>query len=108
QNPSNSAVLSRATYSFHTFQNYTQQLIQAGQAGETDATENDNGADLQDGTYTLEEKNYSHGYRTVFSIVVKDGKVTESDYDNVNEAGDSKKDDVDYYISMKVKSGTKP
>ncbi|HIY57961.1 MAG TPA: FMN-binding protein [Candidatus Tetragenococcus pullicola] len=108
QNPSNIEVVSGATHSFHSFQNYAQQLIQAAQAGETDAIEIDNGADLQDGTYTLEEKNYSHGYRTVFSIVVKDGKVTESDFDNVNEAGDSKKDDADYNTSMKDQSGTNP
>ena len=33
------------------------------------------GADLKDGTYKLEEKNYEHGYRTVFSITVKDAKL---------------------------------
>ena len=55
--------------------NYAQQLIQAAQAGKTDTIEIDNGAPLKDGTYTLEEKNYSHNYRVVFSITVKDGKL---------------------------------
>jgi major membrane immunogen (membrane-anchored lipoprotein) len=32
---------------------------------------------MQDGTYSLAEKNYSHGYRVTFSITVKDGKITE-------------------------------
>ena len=43
------------------------------------------GGELQDGTYKLEEKNYSNGYRAVFEMVVKDGKITESKYDNINE-----------------------
>lgn len=32
------------------------------------------GGDLQDGTYKLEEKNYSNGYRAVFEMVVKTAK----------------------------------
>ena len=35
------------------------------------------GGELKDGTYKLEEKNYSNGYRAVFEMVVKDGKITE-------------------------------
>ncbi|MEA4830249.1 MAG: FMN-binding protein, partial [Enterococcus thailandicus] len=66
------------------------------------------GGELQDGTYKLEEKNYSNGYRTVFTIVVKDGKITESNYDNVNEDGKSKQEDADYNKNMKAKSGTNP
>lgn len=63
---------------------------------------------LEDGTYKLEEKNYSHGYRVVFTIEVKDGKIVESDYDYVNEKGESKKDDAEYNKSMQDKSGTAP
>ena len=63
---------------------------------------------LQEGTYTLEEKNYSNGYRVVFSIVVKDGKVAESNYDNINEAGESKVDDADYNAMMLEKAGIAP
>ena len=66
------------------------------------------GGELKDGTYTLEEKNYSNDYRTVFSIVVKDGKITESNYDNVNEAGESKVKNKEYDDMMKDKSGTGP
>ncbi len=108
QNPENIDVVTGATHSFHAFQNYAQQLIQAAQAGNTDKIEIDNGADLKDGTYTLEEKNDSYGYHAVFSIVVKDGKVTESNFDNVNANGDSKKDDADYNKSMKDQAGTSP
>jgi len=63
QSPSSIEVVSGATHSFDSFQNYAQQLIQAAQAGNTETIEIDNGADLKDGTYTLEEKNYSNGYR---------------------------------------------
>ncbi|WP_291292048.1 extracellular electron transfer flavoprotein PplA [Enterococcus sp.] len=108
QSPSSIEVVSGATHSFDSFQNYAQQLIQAAQAGNTDTIEIDNGADLQDGTYKLEEKNYSNGYRVAFSITVKDGKVSESNYDYVNEDGKSKKDDTEYNENMKAKSGTNP
>ncbi|MHC5228033.1 extracellular electron transfer flavoprotein PplA [Enterococcus sp. LJL99] len=101
-------VVTGATHSSHAFQNYAQQLIQAAQMGDTDTIEIDNGAALKDGTYTLKEKNDSNGYHTQFSIVVKDGKVTESNYDSVNADGKSKKDDADYNKSMKEKSGTDP
>ena len=63
---------------------------------------------MKDGTYTLEEKNYSNDYRVVFSIVVKDGKIAESNYDNVNEAGESKADNKEYDDMMKDKAGTGP
>lgn len=101
-------VVTGATQSTESFQNYAQQLIQASQAGETKTIEIDNGADLKDGMYSLKEKNNSNGYHTDFSIVVKDGKVTESNYDNVNDEGKSKKDDADYNKNMKAKSGVGP
>ena len=96
----NVAVVTGATHSSESFKNYAQQLIQAAQAGKTDTIEIDNGAALKDGTYTLEEKNYSHNYRVVFSITVKDGKLTESKYDYVDKDGKSKQDDEEYNKSM--------
>lgn len=101
-------VVSGATNSFNAFQNYAQQLIQAAQAGNTETIKINNGGELQDGTYTLEEKNYSNDYRVVFSIVVKGGQVTESNYDNVNEAGESKVDNADYNAMMLEKAGIAP
>ncbi|MHC5269368.1 extracellular electron transfer flavoprotein PplA [Enterococcus sp. LJL98] len=101
-------VVSGATHSFHDFQNYAQQLIQAAQAGNTETIKINNGAKLQDGTYTLEEKNYSNDYRVVFSIVVKDGKVTESNYDNLNEAGESKTENKEYNDMMVENAGIGP
>ncbi|MGX6962088.1 extracellular electron transfer flavoprotein PplA [Vagococcus xieshaowenii] len=97
-----------ATHSSHSFVNYAQQLIQAAQAGNTETIEINNGADLVDGTYNLEEKNESNGYRVVFSIDVKDGKISASNFDYVNADGKSKKDDADYNKMMEEKSGVGP
>lgn len=108
QSASGVEVVTGATHSTESFQNYAQQLIQAAQIGDTDTIEIDNGAPLKDGTYSLREKNNSNGYHTTFSIVVKDGKVTESKYDNVNDEGKSKTEDAEYNKSMKEKSGTNP
>ncbi|MGO3732180.1 MAG: extracellular electron transfer flavoprotein PplA [Vagococcus sp.] len=101
-------VVTGATHSTESFKNYAQQLIQAAQAGNTDKIEIDNGADLKDGEYTLEEKNDSNGYHTVFTMLVKGGKITESKYDNVNADGKSKTEDKDYNDMMGKDAGTSP
>lgn len=64
--------------------------------------------ELKDGEYKLEEKNYNNGYRVVFTIVVKDGKITESNYDNVNEDGKSKVEDAEYNKKMEEVAKTSP
>ena len=66
------------------------------------------GAELQDGTYTLEEEAEKNGYKATFSITVKDGKITESNYDNVNAEGKSKTEDEEYQKAMSEKTGTGP
>lgn len=101
-------VVSGATHSSNSFKNYAQQLVQAAQAGNTETIEINNGAKLQDGTYKLEEKNYSHDYRTVFTMVVKDGKITDSKFDNINKDGKSKADDAAYNKQMKKIAKTNP
>ncbi|HBI1657399.1 TPA: FMN-binding protein [Enterococcus faecalis] len=108
QSASGVEVVTGATHSSESFQNYAQQLIQSAQAGNTDTIEIDNGATLKDGTYSLKEKNDSNGYHTTFSMTVKDGKVTESNYDNVNADGKSKKDDTEYESKMKDVAGVGP
>ncbi len=108
QSASGVEVVTGATHSSESFQNYAQQLIQAAQAGNTDTIEIDNGAALKDGTYSLKEKNDSNDYHTTFSMTVKDGKVTESNYDNVNADGKSKKDDTEYESKMKDVAGVGP
>ncbi|MFD1429039.1 MULTISPECIES: extracellular electron transfer flavoprotein PplA [Lacticaseibacillus] len=101
-------VVSGATDSSLTFKNYVQQLIQAAQAGSTDTIKIDNTAKMKDGTYTLEEKNYSHGYRVHFEIVVAGGKITESKYDNIDKDGKSKTDDAAYEKQMKKVNNVGP
>ncbi|WEG73351.1 extracellular electron transfer flavoprotein PplA [Vagococcus intermedius] len=108
QDASGVEVVTGATHSTGSFKNYAQQLIQAAQAGNTDTIEIDNGADLKDGEYTLEEKNDSNGYHTVFTMVVKDKKIAESNYDNLNKDGKSKQKDADYNKMMKEQAGTSP
>lgn len=64
---------------------------------------------LQDGTYTLTEKNFdTRGWKTEFSITVVDGKITASTYENVNEAGDKKSEDAEYQANMTGKVGVGP
>ena len=66
-------------------------------------------AELQDGTYTLVEKNFdTRGWKTEFSITVVDGKITESTFDNVNEAGVKKSEDAEYQANMAEKVGVGP
>lgn len=65
--------------------------------------------ELKDGTYTLVEKNFdTRGWKTEFSITVVDGKITESAYENVNEAGAKKSEDADYQARMVEKAGIGP
>jgi major membrane immunogen (membrane-anchored lipoprotein) len=63
---------------------------------------------LQDGTYKLEEKNYDHGYRAVFEIVVKKGKISKVNYDNINSQGASKTKDKAYQANMSKVNGLGP
>lgn len=101
-------VVTGATESSKTFQNYTQQLVQAAQAGNKSTIKIDNGAKMKDGTYKLNEKNYSHGYKVTFVITVKDNKITKSEYNQVNKNGKSKVDDAAYNKQMKKVAKTNP
>ncbi|MCT3303100.1 FMN-binding protein [Lactiplantibacillus pentosus] len=101
-------VVTGATESSKTFQNYTQQLVQAAQAGNKSTIKIDNGAKMKDGTYKLNEKNYSHGYKVTFAITVKDNKIIKSEYNQVNKNGKSKVDDAAYNKQMKKVAKTNP
>lgn len=63
---------------------------------------------LKDGTYKLVSGADQRGWHVEFSIVVKDGKITSSDYDNLNADGKRKSQDADYEKAMKDKVGTGP
>lgn len=75
----------------------------------TETTETTASGELQDGTYTLAEKNLDeNGWKTEFSITVKDGEITESNYENLNETGDKKSEDEEYQEMMSEKTGVGP
>ncbi len=93
--------VSGATGTSTTFKNYAQQLVQAAQKGDTAEIKIDNTAKLKDGTYALEEKNYSHDYRVTLALTVAGGKVTTVKYDQINKDGTSKTKDAEYEKSMK-------
>lgn len=64
---------------------------------------------LEDGHYILEEKNLDdNGWSVVFNMTTEGGKITESDYDYVNDAGDLKSKDAEYQKVMEEKVGTGP
>ncbi|MGH2251977.1 extracellular electron transfer flavoprotein PplA, partial [Enterococcus faecalis] len=60
------------------------------------------GGDLKDGSFKLEEKNEKNGYPAVFEMTVKDGKITGSKYDNINDDDKSKTEDTKYEESIKA------
>lgn len=62
----------------------------------------------EDGTYTAESEIDDHGWKGVINITVKDGKITEVNYDEFNEDGDRKSEDQDYSKSMENASGVTP
>lgn len=100
-NPENVQAVSGATNSSYTLKNYVNQLTQAAQTGNTKTIHIANKGKYKDGTYKLEEKNYTHGYRQVFTLVIKDGKIDKLTYDQINKDGKSKTKDAKYEKQMK-------
>lgn len=102
-------IITGATHSSETFINYAQQLIQAAQKGDTETIMIHNQSPLQDGDYSLEEKNIgSTGWRFVMNMTVSDGQITSSDYNYLNADGELKTDDDEYQETMTEKSGIGP
>ncbi|MGP6140759.1 MULTISPECIES: FMN-binding protein [unclassified Jeotgalibaca] len=66
-------------------------------------------SELQDGTYTLVQKNLDeNGWKVDFTMVVEGGEITESNYDYKNEAGELKSEDQAYQDRMSEKVGVGP
>lgn len=102
-------IVTGATHSSEVFVNYAQQLIQAAQNGHTETITIDNMAALQDGAYSLAEKNIgSTGWKVIMDITVEDGKITAADYNYLNAEDQLKTDDDEYQELMKDQSGTGP
>lgn len=64
---------------------------------------------MKDGTYKSEFDAFDdHGWKGQVEITVADGKITDTKFDYVNEAGDLKSKDADYQANMSKVSGIGP
>ncbi len=63
---------------------------------------------LQDGYYTAEDKNGSHGWYEFVTIYVNDGKIVSVEYNAKNSSGYIKSWDMDYMRLMDSVDGTYP
>ena len=77
------------------------------QTATTQAAQQSNAA-LKDGTYKLVSAADKRGWHVEFTITVEGGKITKSDFDNLNDKGERKSADAAYEKSMKDKVGTGP
>lgn len=62
----------------------------------------------KDGKFNGEGTPDSQGWKGVIQIEVKDGKIVDVEYDEVNEDGREKSDDEEYSKSMEDASGISP
>lgn len=64
---------------------------------------------MKDGTYKSEFDSFdNHGWKGQVEITVANGKITDTKFDYVNEAGDLKSKDADYQVTMTNASGIGP
>ncbi len=63
---------------------------------------------MQDGTYTAQMEEYSHGWREFVTITVKNGVIVTAEYNAENASGFIKSWDNAYMNNMKTVTGTYP
>ncbi len=63
---------------------------------------------MQDGTYTAQMAEYSHGWREFVTITVKNGVIVTAEYNAENPSGFIKSWDNTYMNNMKTVTGTYP
>lgn len=63
---------------------------------------------LQDGYYTAEDKNGSHGWYEYITIYVNDGTIVSCEYNAKNSSGFIKAWDMNYMKTMNATDGTYP
>lgn len=63
---------------------------------------------MQDGSYTAQMSDYSHGWKEYVTITVKNGVIVASEYNAENPSGFIKSWDNAYMNNMKTVSGTYP
>ena len=78
------------------------------QAATTQTAAQKSDAALKDGTTKWVSAADKLGWHVEFTITVEGGKITKSDYDNLNDKGERKSADAAYEKSMKDKLGTGP
>ena len=78
------------------------------QTATTQAAAQKSDAALKDGTYKLVSEADKRGWHVEFTITVEGGKITKSDYDNLNDKGERKSANAEYEKAMKDKVGTGP
>ena len=78
------------------------------QTATTQAATQKSNAALKDGTYKLVSEADKRGWHVEFTITVEGGKITKSDYDNLNDKGERKSANAEYEKAMKDKVGTGP
>lgn len=109
QDPMQVDVVTGATHSSEKFMNYAQQLVQAAQKGDTTKIEIHNGSPLQDGEYSIAEKNPdANGWKNYLKITVDGGKITAVDFNSVDTEGNLKTENDDYQKRMSEKTGVGP
>lgn len=96
-------VVTGATSTSNKFKFSAAVLLKAAAEGKTDEINLDK-LPLQDGEYMLETPADERGWMHTFKLVVKDGKITESNYDMKNAEGKLKSEDADYNKMMAEKS----
>ena len=74
----------------------------------TQAAKSTASGELKDGTYKLVSEADKRGWHVEFTITVEGGKITKSDYDNLNDKGERKSANAEYEKAMKDKVGTGP
>ena len=67
-----------------------------------------NQAMIQDGTYTAQMSDYSHGWREYVTITVENGVIVTAEYNAENVTGFIKSWDNAYMYNMKSVTGTYP
>lgn len=66
------------------------------------------GGKMQDGFYTAESAEFSHGWKEYVCILVKDGEIVSVEYNAKDPSGFIKAWDNEYMKNMNVVSGTYP
>lgn len=74
----------------------------------TGCGEKQDSSSMQDGTYTAQMEEYSHGWREFVTITVKNGVIVTAEYNAENSSGFIKSWDNAYMNNMKTVTGTYP